>query len=120
MANTASEQPLRRITFLDVLRFLSEIAAFVFLALWGFFAWPFWWNIVFGIVTPALAIVLWALFVSPKAVFAVHPFIRIVVELFVFLGATIALWNLGYAWFGLGFGVVAVAIGFAHRLRSLR
>ncbi|MGO1770952.1 MAG: YrdB family protein [Microbacterium sp.] len=113
------EQPIRRITALDVLRFLSELAAFAFLALWGFFDWPFAWNILFGIATPALAIVLWALFVSPKAVFAVHPFVRILAELLVFLGATMALWSLGYGWFGLGFGVVAVAIGFVHRWRSL-
>ncbi|WP_105566060.1 YrdB family protein [Microbacterium halophytorum] len=119
MANPASEQPIRRITALDVLRLLSELAAFAILALWGFLAWPFWSNIVFGIVTPGIAIVLWALFVSPKAVLSVHPFIRIVVELMVFVGATIALWGLDLPWLGLGFGVAAVAIGLAHRLRSL-
>jgi len=120
MANTASEQPLRHITLLDVLRFASELAAFAALAVWGFVAWPFWVNIVAGVAAPLAAILLWAFFVSPKAVFRVHPFIRIVVELFVFLAATIALWNLGYVWFGLGFAVVAVAVGLTHRLRSLR
>lgn len=119
MANSAPAQPTRRISFLDVLRVLTELAAFAFLALWGFLAWPFAWNIVFGLVTPAIGILLWALFVSPKAVFTVHPFIRIVVELMVFLGATIALWNLDLPWFGLGFGVIAVAVGLTHRLRSL-
>ena len=108
-----------RVSALDVLRLLTEIVAFGSIALWGFFSWTFPWNIVAGILAPALAILLWALFVSPKAVFAVHPFIRIVVELFVFLGATIALWNLGYAWFGLGFAVIAVAVGLTHRLRSV-
>lgn len=109
-----------RITLLDVLRVLTELVAFASLALWGFFTWPLWGNIVAGIAAPLFAIVLWALFVSPKAVLAVHPFIRILVELFVFLGATIALWALGYVWFGVGFAVVSVAVGLTHRLRSMR
>ena len=34
-----------------------------------------------GVGAPLLAIVVWALFVSPRAVFAVHPFVRAFVEL---------------------------------------
>jgi len=108
-----------RVTALDVLRLLSELAAFAILLVWGFVAWPPGWNILFGLVTPALAILVWALFVSPKAVFAVHPFVRALVELLVFLSATIALWDLGFGWAGLGFGVVAVAIGLVHGRREL-
>ena len=61
----------------------------------------------------------WALFVSPKAVFAVHPFVRALVELLVFASATMALWDLGFGWAGLVFGVVAVAIGVLHGRRAL-
>ena len=52
----------------DVLRFVIELFAFVSLAVWGFIAWPLPWNIVVGIGAPLFAIVLWALFRSPKAV----------------------------------------------------
>ncbi|WP_261165215.1 YrdB family protein [Microbacterium sp. Marseille-Q6965] len=108
-----------RITALDVLRLLTEIAAFAILLVWGFLAWPFPWNILFGLLAPALAVLSWALFVSPRAVFAVHPFVRALVELLVFVSATMALWDLGLGWVGLGFGVVAVTIGLLHGRRSL-
>ncbi len=108
-----------RLTALDVLRFLTELVAFASLALWGFLAWSLPWNIVLGIGAPALAILLWALFVSPKAVFAVHPFIRIVVELLVFLSATLGWWALGQPWVGLAVGVVCVAVGVAVARRGL-
>jgi len=100
-----------RVSALDVLRLLTEIVAFGSIALWGFFSWTFPWNIVAGILAPALAILLWALFVSPKAVFAVHPFIRMIVELLIFLSATLSWWALGQPWVGLAVGVVSVAVG---------
>ena len=100
-----------RITGIDILAFLCELFAFASLAIWGFVSWPFPWNIVFGIATPAIAIVVWALFVSPRAVFAVHPFVRAVVELLVYVSATIAWWSMGATWVGLIFGIVAVTVG---------
>ncbi|GAA1743212.1 YrdB family protein [Microbacterium paludicola] len=109
----------RRISALDVLRFLTELVAVGSLALWGFLAWSLPWNIVAGLGAPALAILLWALFVSPKAVFAVHPFIRIVVELLIFLSATLAWWALGQPWIGLAVGVVSVAVGVAVARRNV-
>jgi hypothetical protein len=106
------------LTALDLLAFACEIVAFAALAVWGFAMWPFPWNIVAGIGAPVLAIVVWALFVSPRAVLAVHPFVRALVELLVYLSATIALWSMGLAWVGLGFGIVAVTVGvFAGRRR---
>jgi hypothetical protein len=108
-----------RITALDVLRLLSELAAFAILLVWGLLAWPVAWNILFGLLAPALAILAWALFVSPRAVFAVHPFVRALVELLVFVSATMAMWDLGLGWVGLGFGVIAVVIGLLHGRRAL-
>lgn len=104
---------------LDVLRLLTEVLVFGSIAVWGFLAWAFPWNVVAGIGAPVLAILVWALFVSPKAVIAVHPFIRALVELAVFVTATIALWDLGLPWAGLGVGAFAVAIGVLHNLRAL-
>lgn len=96
---------------LDLLAFLCELFAFGTLAFWGFAAWPFPGNIVAGIGAPALAILLWALFVSPRAVLAVHPFVRGIVELLVYVSATIAWWSIGQTWVGLVFAIVAVTVG---------
>jgi hypothetical protein len=95
----------------DVLAFVCEIFAFVTLAIWGFALWPFPWNIVVGVGAPVAAILVWALFVSPRAVLAVHPFVRAVVELLVYVSATLAWWSLGLTWVGLIFAVVAVTAG---------
>ena len=104
---------------LDLLAFVCELFAFATLAIWGFALWPFPWNIVAGIGAPVLAILLWALFVSPRAVLAVHPFVRAIVELLVYLSATIAWWSLGFAWVGLVFGVIAVTAGVLAGRRRL-
>lgn len=103
----------------DLLAFLCEIVAFGTLALWGFTMWPFPWNIVMGLGAPLVAILVWALFVSPRAVLAVHPFVRALVELLVYASATVAWWSMGNAWIGAAFGVVAVAIGVVAGRRRL-
>lgn len=100
-----------RLSGIDVLAFVCELFAFASLAIWGFVAWDLPWNIVFGVGAPVVAILVWALFVSPRAVLRVHPFVRAVVELLVYVSATIAWWSLGATWVGLVFGVVAVAVG---------
>ena len=112
-AGSASLAPGTRapLTAVDILAFLCELFAFGTLAFWGFAAWPFPWNIVAGIAAPVAAILLWALFVSPRAVLAVHPFVRAVVELLVYVSATIAWWSIGATWVGLVYAVVAVTVG---------
>ncbi|CAN5560412.1 YrdB family protein [soil metagenome] len=107
-----SESGMRApLSAVDVLAFVCEIFAFVTLAIWGFAMWPFPWNIVVGIGAPVVAILVWALFVSPRAVLAVHPFVRAVVELLVYVSATLAWWAMGLTWVGLVFGIVAVTAG---------
>lgn len=103
----------------DVVAFLCELFAFGTLAFWGFTAWPLPWNIVVGIVAPLAAILVWALFVSPRAVFTVHPFVRALVELLVYAAATLAWWDAGGAWIGLAFAVVAVTTGLVAGRRRL-
>lgn len=102
-----------------IVAFLCELFAFGTLAVWGFTAWPFPWNIAVGIAAPVLAILLWALFVSPRAVFAVHPFVRAFVELLVYASATIVWWTSGSPWTGLAFAVVAVTVGLISGRRRL-
>ena len=75
-------------------------------------------GVVAGIGAPLVVILVWALFVSPRAMIAVHPFVRAFVELLVYASATIAWWSMGYAWIGVVFGVIAVTVGvFAGRRR---
>lgn len=104
---------------IDLLAFVCELFAFGTLAFWGFAFWDFPWNIVFGIGAPVLAILIWAFFVSPRAVFAVHPFVRAIVELLVYAAATIAWWSMGFAWVGLVYGVIAVTVGVVAGRRRL-
>lgn len=108
-----------RPTAVEIGSVLCGIIAFVTLAIWGFTGWPYPWNIVAGIGAPLLALLVWALFVSPRAVLAVHPFIRAIVELFVYAAATIAWWSMGHAWIGLIFAIVAVTFGAVNGRRRL-
>ena len=103
----------------DVLAFVCELFAFATLAFWGFAAWPLPWNIVVGLGAPLAAVLVWALFVSPRAVFTVHPFVRAFVELMVYASATMAWWSMGQQWIGLVFGVVAVTTGLIAGRRRL-
>lgn len=122
--NVRAQAPLApgmrpRPTAIEIVSVACGLVAFVTLAIWGFTAWPLPWNIVAGIVAPALAILVWALFVSPRAVLAVHPFVRAIVELFVYAAATIAWWSMGQTWIGLGFAIVAVTVGAVNGRRRL-
>ncbi|WP_396656593.1 YrdB family protein [Microbacterium sp.] len=96
---------------LYTVRFLVELFAFFTFAWWGFTSWPFAWNILAGVAAPAVAILVWALFVSPRAVIRVHPFVRAAVELIVFAAATVAWWTMGQVWIGLVFALFAVGSG---------
>lgn len=102
---------MQRPGFFDVLRLLIELFAFGSLVYWGFAQFDFPWNIVAGLGAPLLAILVWALFVSPKAVIRVHPFVQALVELLVYVAVTAAWWTLGQPWIGLVFGLVAVVVG---------
>lgn len=114
MPDTPSELPAGTrapLSSVDLLAFVCELFALGTLAFWGFAGFPFAWNLLVGIGAPVLALLVWALFVSPRAVFAVHPFVRAIVELLVYLAATLALWDMGLPWVGVGFAVVAVTVG---------
>jgi hypothetical protein len=104
----------------DILRFLLELFAFVSLALWGFLAWPLPWpGILVGILAPAFAILVWALFRSPKAVFKLDPFGKAIVEIFVFGAAALAWWDLGQPIVAGVFAVVATVSGILSGRKEL-
>jgi len=100
-----------RFGFNDVLRFVLELFTFFTFAWWGFVAWPFPWNIAFGIATPLFAIVVWALFRSPRAVFHIDAFGKALVEIVVMGSAALAWLTLGQPIIAVVFGVLAVVSG---------
>jgi len=103
---------------LDIIRAVVLIVALASLALWGFAMWEFPWNLVLGIGAPLIVLLIWALFLSPRPVLRLHPFIRAVVELLIYAGVTLAWWSMEQAWIGIAFAVVAVATGLVAGRRS--
>ena len=120
MSNAVPNESQPKIGPNDVLRFLLELFAFVTLGIWGFVAFPLPWpGVLVGLGAPALAILLWALFVSPKAVFRIDPFARALVEIAVFSAAAIAWWMLGQPVVAVVFAVVAGVSGILHGRKQL-
>ncbi|KQQ94106.1 4-amino-4-deoxy-L-arabinose transferase [Leifsonia sp. Leaf325] len=110
MSDAAPEQ--YRVSPNDILRFLLEIFAVVTLGIWGFLAWPLPWpGALIGIGAPLLAILLWGLFRSPKAVFRIDPFGKAIVEILVMGSAALAWWQLGQPIVAAVFAVVATISG---------
>ncbi|WP_336645883.1 YrdB family protein [Microbacterium sp. USHLN186] len=120
-SHSATEPGVQRpaVTPLDIVRVLVLLAALATLALWGFGAWAFPWNIVVGIGAPLLVLLIWALFLSPRPVLRLHPFLRALVEVLIYVGVTLAWWSMGQAWLGVAFAVVAVASGVVAGRRAL-
>ncbi len=96
----------------EVLRFFLELFAFYSLGYWGYLAWPFPWPaIAFMIGAPLFAIVIWALFRSPRALIAVDIVGRGVVEIAVMGSAAVAWAMLGYPIVAIVFGIIAFGSG---------
>lgn len=96
---------------LDIVRTIVLIVAVASLVLWGFASWDLPWNIIFGIGAAIIVVLIWALFLSPRPVLRVHPFLRAVVELLIYVGVTIAWWSMSQALVGTAFALVAVVAG---------
>jgi len=107
------------VTPLDLVRVAVLLVALATLALWGFGSWTMPWNIVIGIGAPLVTLLVWALFLSPRPVLHLHPFLRALVELLIYAGVTLAWWSMGQAGIGIGFAVVAVAAGVIAGRRTL-
>jgi hypothetical protein len=109
-----------RIRVNDVVRLLVELFAFFTFGFWGFVAWPFPWNLGLGIATPLFAILIWAFFLSPKAVIHIDAFGRALVEIVLLGSAALAWLMLGQPLVALVFGLVAVASGVVAGRRNLQ
>jgi hypothetical protein len=119
MSAQSTEHARAPIDFWDVLRFVVELFAFVTLAVWGFIAWTFPLNIVVGIAAPLLAIVLWAVFRSPKAVIRIDTFGKAIVEIIVMTAAAFAWWDLGQPIVAVVFALVALLSGIMSGRKEL-
>lgn len=107
------------ITVLDVVRAIVLVVAVASLALWGFASWSLPWNVIAGVGAPVVVLLVWALFLSPRPVLRVHPFLRAAVELFIYVGVTIAWWSMGQAVIGTAFALVAIVTGVLTGRRAL-
>lgn len=104
----------------DVLRFILEVFAIVSLGIWGFVSWPLPLpGVVFGLGVPALAIIVWALFRSPKAVFRIDTFGKALVEIAIFGSAALAWWFMGQPIVAAVFAIVATVSGIISGRKEL-
>jgi hypothetical protein len=111
----------QKISPIDILRFLLELFAFVSLGIWGFLAWPLPWpGVLVGIAAPVLAIVVWGLFLSPRAVIRLDPFGKAVVEIAIMGAAAIAWLDLGQPVVAIVFGILATVSGVLSGRAQLR
>lgn len=107
------------VTALDVVRVIVLVLAMASLALWGFAAWPLPWSVVLGLGAPLLVLLVWALFLSPRPVLRLHPFLRAAVELLIYAGVTVAWWSMGQGLIGSAFAIVAIGAGLAAGRRTV-
>lgn len=89
-----------------VVGFLLEVAMVAALCFWGFMH-PYPWNVVLGMGVPAVVVVLWGIFMAPKAVRRLAPGTVAWVAMGVFLAAAIALMTVA---FGLGLVLAGISV----------
>ena len=102
----------RPVTALDVLRAATLVFALFSLAFWGYLAWPFPWpSIVFMVGAPLFAVVVWALFRSPRALVQTDAVGKALVEIAVMGAVAVAWLQLGHPAVAGAFAVVALVVG---------
>jgi len=104
---------------LDIVRSIVLVVSVGTLALWGFATWPLPWNVILGIGAPLVVLLVWALFLSPRPLLRLHPFLRAAVELLIYVGVTIAWWLMDQPVVGIAFAVVAIGAGLVSGRRRI-
>ena len=99
---------------------LVDFLCVAILAWWGAasFALP-WPGLAVALGAPLAEVVLWALFLSPRAVVRLDRFGQALVEIVLFSAAGLALISLGWPWLACGLVVVAAALGLSGTRRPL-
>ncbi len=93
------------------LRFLLELGALAAVGYWGWTTGDGVLGALLAVAAVAAVIVVWALFISPKARYELAAPARFAIELGVWLAAGAALWAAGHGGLSLAFVVVAIASG---------
>ena len=89
--------------------FLLELALLGTVAFWGFsLSLPILGRVLLGLALPSVAVVLWALFMAPRAKWRVPDLWKPVLALALFVGASVLLIMNGHVAAGSVFVVVAV------------
>lgn len=105
----------------EVLRVILELFAIFTLGYWGYLAWPFPWpGVAFMLGTPLFAIIVWALFRSPKALIPVDIVGRGIVEIAVMGSAAIAWAMLGQPIIAVAFAAIALVSGIINLRKEAR
>lgn len=118
--NLQAARSPRLTAVLQLLRALCHLVIVVTVFVWGFLDWqaPWFWLTGFGF--GALAVIVWALFLSPRPVLRTDHFGHGLIEL-LFIGSGVgAMLALGVPWIvAVLFGLVAAVLGYAvpERLR---
>lgn len=102
-------------------RSLFHLTAILIVGAWGFIAWPLPWpGVLIGIAVLLLAVLLWALFLSPRPVLRTDRFAQALFEVLLLAAAVAALLSLGVFWvWPVLFGVIGVAVGYFVSSRTV-
>lgn len=94
--------------------FVDELAAMAAAGVWGaHVAWPL------AVVMPALTMLVWFLFASPKARYG-GPVVRPVVKVLVFVLASVGLWAAGHHGLAAALLVFSVVVNVLAQLPTIR
>lgn len=114
--------PARSTLILQLLRSAGHLIVVIVVAIWAFvdWAWP-WPGILTGIGFSLLAVLIWALFLSPRPVLHTDRFGQSLIELLFIASGVGAMLALGVHWVvAVIFGVLAAVLGYVVPARLAR
>lgn len=96
---TSTADSARSSALLQFIRSFIHLIAVVAVTAWGFISWPLPWpGVLTGVGVLVLAVLLWALFLSPKPVLHVDRFAQSLFELLLLAAAAAVMFFLGWFW----------------------
>lgn len=105
--------PARPAVALQLLRAACHLVVVLAVIAWGFFTWPSPWLWLTGPGFGLLAVLIWALFLSPRAVLHTDRFGQALIELLFIASGIGALLGLQVNWVVTAvFGLFAAALGY--------
>lgn len=102
-------------------RAVWHLIAIIVVSAWGFVVWPLPMpGIAFGVGGFLIAVLLWAMFLSPRpALRGVDRFAQSMIELLILAAAVAALIDMGVPWLIAAiFGIIGAVLGFVSGAQS--